>query len=239
MEITMLLLDLFSGAGGAAKGYMDAIFTVVGVDLIPQPRYVGNAFFQEDALAVLDLLLSGEDWHGYRLSDFAAIHASPVCKGYTGCNRPNQRSLIAKDDYPRLIPVLRERLVATGTPYIIENVAGAKKELRANLLLCGSMFGLPIQRHRLFEIGGTDLFVLPPRPCNHKGATIAVYGHPVWDSSKPGTPRRDGRPRPDSVPIVVGGQAMDISWMTKEELAQAIPPPYTQWIGAQLLNAHC
>jgi hypothetical protein len=29
---------------------------------------------------------------------------------------------------------------------------------------------------------------------------------------------------------------MGIDWMTRDELAQAIPPAYTEFIGTQLLN---
>jgi DNA (cytosine-5)-methyltransferase 1 len=222
-------LDLFCGAGGASTGYARAGFEVIGVDIEPQPHYPYE-FHLDDALLVLSLLLRGEKWRGYRLQDFAGIHTSPVCKGYTSCN------LSPKERYPRLIGDVRRLLVATGLPYVIENVMGAKRDLDANLKLCGTMFGLRTPRHRLFEIGGTDIFWMPPRPCNHKGATIAIYGHSVWDSSQTGTPRRDGRSRPDSVAVAIGRAAMDISWMTQVELAQAIPPAYTRWIGEQLLS---
>src|SRR5712692_9648159 len=80
------LLDLFCGAGGSARGYMDAGFYVVGVDIAPQPHYCGDEFYQDDALVVLDILLSGGIWHGYRLSEFAVIHASPGCKDYSQAN---------------------------------------------------------------------------------------------------------------------------------------------------------
>lgn len=210
------LLDLFCGAGGCSAGYARAGYEVVGVNPLPQPHYPFK-FHQADALIS-------------PLDGFDVIHASPICKSYTYCN------LSPKDRYPRLIGDVRERLQATGKPYIIENVMGAKHDLRASLLLCGSMFGLPIQRHRLFEIGGTDLFICPPMPCNHKIATISVCGHSIWDSSLDGTRRKDGRRRPDSVSADIGRQAMDIPWMNKAELAQAIPPAYTHWIGCQLLQ---
>lgn len=213
-----IVLDLFCCAGGAAKGYHDAGFDVVGVDINPQPHYP-YAFIQADALHFLDTT---------DLRPFAAIHASPECKAYTNCN------LSPRHRYQRLIDAVRVRLQASGLPYVIENVAGAKKDLHASLMLCGSMFGLPMQRHRLFE---SSVLMYPPRTCAHAGATIAVYGHSVWDSSLPGTPRKDGRARPDSVSIEIGRAAMGCPWMTIDELAEAIPPAYTAWIGQFLMQA--
>jgi DNA (cytosine-5)-methyltransferase 1 len=216
------LLDLFCKAGGAGYGYHLAGFDVVGVDIESQPHYPFE-FHQADALT-------------FPLDGFDAVHASPVCKAYTGCNRPNIKSVKSREDYPRLIGDMRDRLIATRRPYIIENVMGAAKHMNANLMLCGSMFGLPIQRHRLFEIGGTDLFIVPPAQCDHRGATYAVYGHSVWNASLVGTRRKDGRPRPDSVPLSEGRKAMGIDWMGIEELAQAIPPAYTRYIGLQIIQ---
>ena len=115
---------------------------------------------------------------------------------------------------------------------MIENVKGAKRHLHGSLKLCGTMFGLPMLRERIFE---SNVFLYPPAPCNHSIAHIAVYGHSVWDSWLTGTPRKDGRPRPDSVSIEIGRAAMEIPWMNITELAEAIPPAYTQWIGKQLL----
>jgi DNA (cytosine-5)-methyltransferase 1 len=214
------ILDLFCGGGGAGYGYHLAGFEVVGVDLEPMPKYPFE-FVQDNALHFLDTA---------DLSSFDVIHASPVCKAYTNCN------LSPKHKHLKLINDVRERLEASGKPFIIENVMGAKKDLRASLMLCGSMFGLPTQRHRLFEIGNTDLFIVPPGPCRHANATISVVGHSVWDSSKVGTPRKDGKKRPDSVPLAIGRAAMGISWMGIEELAQAIPPAYTKYIGEQLMS---
>lgn len=213
-----ILLDLFCGAGGAGSGYAQAGFDVIGVDIAPQPHYP-YAFIQADALEYLDTV---------DLDQFAAIHASPECKAFTNCN------LSPKEKYQRLIAPVRVRLQASGKPYVIENVYGAKHDLHASLMLCGSMFGLPMQRHRLFE---SNVWLYPPRPCVHAGATIAVYGHSVWDSSLPGTQRKDGRARPDSVSIEIGRDAMGCHWMNINELAEAIPPAYTAWIGQFLMQA--
>ncbi len=214
------LLDIFSGAGGAGYGYHQAGFEVVGVDLELMPHYPFD-FIQADALHFLDTA---------DLSSFDVIHASPVCKAYTNCN------LSPKSKHLKLIGAVRERLEAIGKPYVIENVMGAKKDMSASLMLCASMFKQPMPLHRLFEIGNTDLFIVPPSPCQHKGATISVVGHSVWDYSKEGTQRKDGKRRPDSVPVAVGHAAMGIDWMSLAELAQAIPPAYTKWIGQQLLS---
>lgn len=213
------VLDLFCSAGGAGYGYHLAGFDVVGVDIVEQKNYP-FPFVKADALEYLKTV---------DLAQFSVIHSSPVCKAYTNCN------LSPREKHPMQIANVRRALEVTGKPYIIENVLGAKHHMKASLLLCGSMFGLPVQRHRLFEIGGTDLFIYPPSSCDHRKATIAVYGHSVWDSSIEGTRRKDGRRRPDSVPVEVGREALGIDWMSQKELAQAVPPAYTRHIGLQLL----
>jgi SAM-dependent methyltransferase len=150
------LLDLFCGAGGAAKGYQRAGFYVVGVDIKPQPHYCGDEFHQGDALT-------------YPLEGFDAYHASPPCQGYSiMLNLPWLRD----KKYPMLIQPVRELLLAVGKPYIIENVGGARYRtsrqdgLKA-AFLCGQMFGLPIFRHRYFE---TNWFWMQPGHPKHEGS---------------------------------------------------------------------
>src|SRR4051812_11070945 len=147
-----VLLDLFCGAGGATRGYQEAGFFVVGVDLEPQPYYCGDAFVQMDALECLRLLLAGGAIGGeqllspatFTLSDLAATHASPPCQAYTDLQKQNKRS------YPDLIAPIRELLIATRRPYVIENVEGAP--LVNPALVCGvPIDGLRVIRHRLFE----------------------------------------------------------------------------------------
>jgi DNA (cytosine-5)-methyltransferase 1 len=145
------LLDLFCGAGGAAMGYHRAGFDVVGVDVNPQPRYPFE-FVQADALT-------------YPLEGFDAIHASPPCQPWTRKTPTWGRARVHYPDHPQLIEPTRDRLHASGLPYVIENVVGAP--LRAQVMLCGSMFGLRIQKHRLFE--GNWPLPFPPASCYHVG----------------------------------------------------------------------
>ena len=156
------LLDLFCGGGGGTHGYQQAGFHVTGVDMKPQPRYVGNAFVQADALEYL------AD-HG---QEYAVIHASPPCQAYSVLKHLTTR------DHPRLIEAVRAALQATQRPYVIENVVGAP--LHFPLLLCGSMFhlatpcGAQLRRHRLFE---SNLLLMAPGDCQHAVDTIGVHGH--------------------------------------------------------------
>jgi DNA (cytosine-5)-methyltransferase 1 len=79
-----ILIDLYCGAGGATKGYQQAGFYVVGVDIAPQPNYCGDAFIQMDALEFM-AYLAHFGWvstfeHVIRLDDIAAFHGSPPCQ---------------------------------------------------------------------------------------------------------------------------------------------------------------
>lgn len=212
-----VLLDVYCGAGGAGRGYADAGFDVIGIDLYPQPHYPYR-FIQSDALEYLDTADLGQ---------FAAIHASPVCKGYTELNSSG------KANHARQILLVRDRLERIGLPWVIENVEGAVSELPASLMLCGTMFGLRVVRHRFFE---SSHMLFAPGPCQHKDGCIGVYGGSVWDSSRTGTTRKDGRVRPAIVPWEIGAIAMQIDWMTHQELTQALPPAYTRWIGQFLMQ---
>jgi DNA (cytosine-5)-methyltransferase 1 len=209
------LLDLFCGAGGCAVGYHRAGFDVTGVDSAPQPRYP-FPFVLADALEY-----AAE--HG---NEFDAIHASPPCQAYV------QRNKRLTTRHPRLIRPTREALAALGKPFVIENVEGAP--LFFPVTLCGSLFGLRIRRHRLFEC---SMLLLAPS-CQHKGTVAAGYYAAVYarggKGRRRGAGRRDAKPPPLAPPW---SEAMGIDWMTRDELAQAIPPAYTEYIGRQLLDA--
>jgi DNA (cytosine-5)-methyltransferase 1 len=203
----MRALDLFCGAGGATKGLQRAGFHVTGVDIVKSPRYCGDAFIQADAL---DVDLSGYDF----------IWASPVCKRYSGL-----AVIHGSEQHPDHIPPIRERLRRARTPYAIENVVGAP--LIQPLMLCGTMFGLRTWRHRLFELSWLLERLTPP--CNHAHEPVPVYGHENRGSRVAADGSRNVYSLADRQ------AAMGIDWMTRDELSQAIPPAFSEWIARQFL----
>jgi DNA (cytosine-5)-methyltransferase 1 len=224
-----IILDLFCGAGGAAEGYFNAGFDVVGVDVKPMPRFPFD-FMQADALASLDALLSGGVVLGRRLKDFAAIHASPPCQRWSTMSNCAPGT---KEKYPDLIEPVRLRLKATGLPYVIENVPPAP--LIDPLVLCGSQFGLTVwwphkerlyglRRHRKFECS----FTVPDRgPHDHSLPAISV----VTDGPGDAWRKKHGSTAGYSQ---VTRSLMGINWMSGHELAESIPPVYTEYIGVHL-----
>lgn len=206
------LLDLFCGAGGAAHGYALAGFEVVGVDIAPQPNYPYE-FAQGDVLQ--------EGVELFAVDYFDAIHASPPCQRFSRMTDRWKR----QSEHPDLIGPTRELLAATGLPYVIENVIGAP--LREPICLCGRSFGLAVRRHRLFELGGFAIPLIPPCSCGESPA-LQVNGHPGGSSV------RDPRSRFGSTQEWAVGLGID--WMTGAEMAEAIPPAYTEFIGSQLIE---
>ena len=213
------LLDLFCCAGGAGYGYHLAGFDVVGVDISPQPEYPFK-FIQGDAIEYLKK--NGQEY------DF--VHASPPCQHFTKYNNCRKN---LKEKYENLIEPTRQALIDSGKIYVIENVVGAP--LIEPITLCGSMFGLDVRRHRLFE---SNVFLMQPK-CNHK----------IWQPNRfvGGRSRERGgsnvlcRATMEigrwNIPINKQKEAMQIDWITDlRKLSESIPPSYTKYIGQQLLN---
>ena len=208
------LLDLFCGAGGASMGLFKAGFDIVGVDIKPQPYYpfpiiVGDVFN-----------LTPED-----LKEYDAFWASPPCQAFTFASKRAQRDYGYK--YPDFIPSSREMLKATKKPYIIENVVGAP--LLNPIRLCGTMFGLKVLRHRLFESN-----VLIPEPFHQQHNKDWLCGRDYFRILNGGCWVR-GQEKKGS--LEEWQEAMGIDWMPRIELSQAIPPTYAQFIGEWLMKA--
>lgn len=212
-------------------GYHQAGFDIIGVDVKPQPRYP-FPFIQADALNILARLIAGEtiEWPGYgpvRLSDIAVIHASPPCQRFSDLAKRNGNA----EDWPDLIDPTREMLEATGLSYVIENVEGAP--LESPVTLCGTVFDdLRVIRHRLFESN----IAIEGTPCRKHPLVFthdkrkAHYGKLDQDTSY--------------VQVTGGGNctiankrdAMGMPWASGNGCNEAVPPAYTRYIGAQLLE---
>lgn len=213
-------LDLFCGAGGATRGMQMAGFHVTGVDIEPQPRYCGDEFVRGDALGSL----YGVGVVNPSMFDF--IWASPVCKKYTIAGRGERAR---GRQYPDQIEPVRTMLAAIGVPYVIENVPGSP--LRPDIILCGSHFGLPIARHRLFKTSWHAFCLLPV--CAHVAELITVCGHgtPSWMRHK-----RIKLGLHPNASVAMKRDAMEIQWANREELSQAIPPAYANFIARAFLD---
>lgn len=217
--MTPLLLDLYCCQGGAAAGYHRAGFDILGVDLVAQPHYP-FPMVQADALEFLD---------SADLSRFAGIHASPPCQDHSATQ------LISGDhgtDW--LLTATRERLLAIGLPWVLENVQGAPLPHQADLfganglVLCGCMF--PELRGRLYEDRVFETSFPLPQPPHvlHR-----------WRQTKMGR-----APKPDECMQVTGHftdaaegrRRMNAPWMTRTGLAQAICPAYSEYIGQHMIT---
>jgi DNA (cytosine-5)-methyltransferase 1 len=218
-------LDLFCGAGGAGVGYARAGHFMVGVDIAPQPSYPYK-FWRFDALELLTRLLAGERFAlkgqpARGLDSFDFIHASPPCQGYTALKA------VHRNPWPLLIEPIRELLEQAGKPYVIENVQGAP--IRRDLTLCGEMFGLAVIRHRYFELGGWS--AAAPAHVPHRGR-VAGWRHGTYYDGPYYAVHGDGGGKGS---VAQWREAMGIDWTwDRHEIAEAIPPAYTEWIGERL-----
>ncbi len=204
------LLDLFCGAGGAGEGYRRAGFDVTGVDIKPQ-KNTPYRVIHGDALEYLEA-------HG---AEYDAIHASPPCQA---CSKAAQAQRNQGKVYPDLIAATRCSLEKIGKLWIIENVPGSP--MRPDFKLCGCQFRLDIRRERWFETSWNALVLTAS--CQHPYPVVSVVGHgtPAWVRQKLGFNPAIKRYR----------SAMGIGWMNRNELSQAIPPAFTEYIGRFLME---
>lgn len=199
----LVAVDLFCCAGGASDGLTRAGFVVRGVDLEEQPEYPYH-FRRGDAL---DEVLDGADF----------VWASPPCQKFTAYRRrPNHVK-----EALNLIPQTRAKLVAWGGPFVIENVPGAP--LETPITLCGSMFGLDVKRHRLFE---TSFPVTPPA-CDH-----SVWTPRFAQATNRTNKRKTVEVGVYRIPLDVQRRAMGVDRpVSLGKLSQMVPPAYAEWLG--------
>ncbi|MGW5420695.1 DNA methylase [Streptomyces sp. NPDC003943] len=218
------VLDLYSCAGGAGAGYGWAGFDVVGVDIRPRPNYPFT-FVQADALEYLAALIESGEIERYTL-----IHSSPPCQAECTLTVGTNRSRGWGREHLDLVPPTRALLEASGLPYVIEQPNG-RAEIRKDLTLCGEMFRLGVLRHRNFELGRWT--VTRPAHKPHRGR-VRGWRHGEFFDGPYVAAYGNGGGKPTVAELQA---AMGITWTdVREELTEAIPPAYSQWIGTQFLT---
>lgn len=239
----LVALDLFCKAGGAARGLVQAGFVVYGVDIEPQPNYP-YPFLRMDALEAMRILLR-DGYMGGCVPDF--IWASPPCQAFSPTRTINKKP---RKPHVDCVTPLRPLLEEWGGPWCIENVPGAP--MRTDMMLCGSMFGLGVpekdallRRHRVFEM---SFPARAPRPCDHKGETIGVYGGHFRNRRRPQTclaaghfphnlPHNKEAGYPDfTAEDAYKAMGLPHGSMTRDELSNAVPPAYSYHIATEYLR---
>lgn len=208
LEGKRLMLDAFCCQGAMTKGYQDAGFIVVGVDIDDKAlkRYIGDFKINHDAVAFIRTFGVAFDF----------ISASPPCQSYSLTQR------IVDNDFPRLIEPTRSALEFCEVPAVIENVVGAESEMGDTIMLCGQDFGLHTYRHRLFEFvnwPGT----YAPQHRDHQHKTVKMgrelqegdFYHAVGNFQQVDYVRRD----------------LNLPWMNRDGLRECAPRQYAQYIG--------
>lgn len=189
-------------------GLHRAGFEVSGVDINPQPHYPFE-FRQGNAM---DVCLEGYDF----------VWASPPCQAYSGMQKIHRNSA----GHPDLVGPVREKLKAWGGLWVIENVAGAP--LRSHVMLCGSMFGLRIIKHRYFEASFPLPLLMPP--CDHRNMYDPWHG-----KGRTATEMRAAQGTP-WIPIG-GGDSHKRG--RSGCLNNAIPPAYSEFLGRHAMQTLC
>lgn len=221
-----LLLDLFCGAGGAAVGYHRAGFDVIGVDIAPQPHYPFE-FHRAD------VFVYPPEWWG----EIDVIHASPPCQAFTQMSARWRGKGTKADLHTDELTPTRAMLSRLAIPWVIENVNGARWHMATSLVLHGGMFGLGVHRPRRFESNVTLLGF----KAKQTEQPIGVYGTKP-DGRTTYRYRNNGNYKGKSLiraarSVEEAQQVMGIDWMPEwNEIKEAIPPAYTEFIGVQLLE---
>lgn len=230
-EVTPELLDLCGCEGGATVGYQRAGWRVTAVDMAANRLKYNPA---DDVVCGDALEYLADNWQR-----FHAVHISPNCQWYTAGRRAHRGK---PTKWERSIPPMREAVLETGLPYVLENVRDAGWDMLDPTTLCGCMFDLStldtdgirvhLQRPRLFE---TNWNLTAPKACDHSRHewVAGAYGGARRDKYEAKYVRKGGYVPPDkSVVKALLGIEHDMTWTG---LFECVPPAYTEHVGRELM----
>lgn len=238
-------------------GFSQAGFQVYGTDLFEKYNRKRYPFpsAKGDAIEILDKLLAGEKiqfshWDAEAkayvddellgLEDFSVLAGSPPCQAFSISTSSIRSTEDGKKKYKDFVGVTRERFIASGLPYTIENVPGAPLIPEKTIVLCGSQFDmtaidldgtlLHLRRHRQFE---SNIPLAIPKPCEHKKEQVIAGSYGGAQRTREGAKKRAGGYVPDKS---VQAELLGISWMPEAAMHQAIPPIFARHVGKQVLK---
>jgi DNA (cytosine-5)-methyltransferase 1 len=141
------------------------------------------------------------------------------------------------DGYVDCLTPMRALLAQQSTHYVIENVVGARKAMGTVILLHGAMFGLRVDRGRLFE---SSVLLMAPRMAR-TAQPVGVYDtHPRGKTHHRTRLNGNGKGRSEmriARTLEEAQDAMGMDWADWHGTKEAIPPAYTEYLGRQLLQA--
>ena len=252
------IADLFCGAGGAAMGLHRAGFDVIGFDTEVQKNYPFD-FVRQDALTV-DLSPFDAVWASPPCQGYSIMNNLPWLRGreYPLLILPVREALEALGKPYIIENVMGARHGAKGL-----QKRGLEAHGMQAGWLSGGMFKLPFYRHRLLE---SNWFWMQPGHPKHmavikhgplfgnnggrlatmvysanNGKDLARWQDGAREAKDAMTRDRNGA-QANGVDVGhakgwrLAAEAMGIDWMKREELTQAIPPAYSEFLGRDLMR---
>eukprot|EP00965_Chrysotila_dentata_P024119 799418-Pleurochrysis_carterae.AAC.1 len=136
----------------------------------------------------------------------------------------------------------RAQLDEVPVPWTVENVVGAKSSVSemiyAPAVLCGTMFGLRVLRHRLFL--SSDKLQLLHLSCTHDGKHVGSHGHSQDQQTRPANMygpyswRRAYGGSTDGLHFAMGYEPGSFTY---RGLTQDVSVSYGRWVCNQLVAA--
>ena len=111
-----VVLDLCCGLGGWSRGFAQAGWSCVGLDVMDYADGFPGEFIQADVLR----------WQGWRTRDISAVIASPPCEQFSRHSMPWLRRFNPPSPFLALANHCRYVGLSLGVPWMVENVRGAQ-----------------------------------------------------------------------------------------------------------------